>query len=63
MDFLTKHLVKSKIETSNLHSCFTLYNIYLKLIAFKAFTFADKAGLARQLQTRKIEFAVHQYEE
>ena len=51
MDFLTKHLVKSKIETSNLHSYFTLYNIYLKLIAFKAFTFADRGGLARQLQT------------
>ena len=51
MDFLTKRLVYSKIKTINLHSYFTLYNIYLKLKAFKAFTTADKGGLARQLQT------------
>ena len=51
MDFLTKHLVWSKIDTSNLHSYFTLYNIYLKLKASKAFTFTDKGALARQLQT------------
>ena len=51
MDFLTKHLVPSKIDNSILHSYFTLYNIYLKLITFKAFTFAGRGGLAQLLQT------------